>query len=614
MVAIPADCIRFRSRADPVPIRPEQSIILKTHLEKVYVPHLPPLLQPQTADADLAKNIDRSFAAFAIDHICQLDPKKAGKSVVDDFDDHGIDAIFYHSRSKTLYLVQAKLKDTSQFTQKEALAFSQGVRKLVNGDFGNFNQNVLNRESAIRGHLDHCDTIELVIAHTGEGISAHAANAMKELLADKAGGENRLKDDVLDFDATKTVDGLHSVNAVEQVNCRIKLQNYGEATEPKQAYYGTVSLSDLADLHKKHGKALYQKNIRTWLGHKTPVNEAIQATLGSKPERFQYLNNGVTALCDDIAPKGGVKTERRDFEVTGFSIINGAQTVASTANFVKNNPDADISTAQVMITLIKADAEGDFGKDVTRARNNQNDVKEIAFAALDEEQERIRRELQILDIEYVYRVGEQVSGYNPDRIMVAEAMQALAMLEIDPRFPVWMKRSLVEFQRTDGEPYKQIFSQTLSSLRLANAVRVHRYIKTQVAASVRGSWYEERKAYKHGEYILAFVMAKQFRDAIDSGSLIDPAKLKTQGSAPYDQLRQHEYDLMNGVGWIGPLAISRRQEEALPLIRKLMGRHYGLKGDQTLKTLRSQSTIGQPYPIKLFKYLASKAPQIKDVT
>lgn len=594
-------------------IRPEQFAILKKHIEQLYVPHLPKLLQPRSEADDLKKNVDRAFAAFAIDHICRLDHKRAAKSVVDDFDDHGIDAIYYHSRAKTLYLVQAKLKDTASFTQAEALAFSQGIRKLLNGDFSGFNANVLARESAIRTALDHCDKIEVVIAHTGEGITANAAKAMNDLLADKAGGETRLGGAILDFDAARTVHSLHSVNAVEPVDCRITLYNHGSAAQPKIAYYGTMSLSALSDLHKKHGKALYQKNIRTWLGHNTPVNEAIRATLSANPARFQYLNNGVTALCGEILPKGGKGTEHRDFELSGFSIINGAQTVASTAHFVAENPGADLSEAKVMITLIQADAEGDFGKEVTRARNTQNDVKEIAFAALDDEQERVRRELQHLDIEYVYRVGDTASGPNPNRILVAEAIQALAMLETDPRYPVWMKRSLVDFQRTDGEPYKQIFSQSLSSVKLANAVRVYRYIKDQVGASVRGCWYEERKAYKHSEYAMAFAFAKQFRTAIGGNELIDVAKLKAAGGVPYDTLRQHLWDVIQSFQWPGPLAISKNQDHTLNVIRELMVRQYGLNNDPAINALRAKNITGQPYQVDLFRYLASNAPQIGNI-
>lgn len=595
-------------------IRPEQFAILKKHMEQVYVPHLPKLLAPKNEADDLKKNIDRAFAAFAIDHICHIDPKRAAKSIIDDFGDHGIDSIFSHPRSKTLYLLQAKLKETAAFTQDEALAFAQGIRKLVNGDFSGFNKHVLDRETAIRQALDSCNAIQIVVAYTGVGLTGPAAKAIQDLLDDKAGGEGRLKDTLLEFNADRTVAALHSVNAVEQVDCRIRLSNYGEATDPRIAYYGTVALTDLADLHKKHGKALYQKNIRTWLGQKTPVNEAIMETLGSKPARFQYLNNGVTALCEEIATKGGKGTEYRDFELSGFSIINGAQTVASTASFVAENPTADISAAKVMLTLIKADAEGDFGKEVTRARNHQNDVKEIAFAALDEEQERIRRELQHLDIEYVYRVGETPAGTHPNRIMVAEAIQALAFLELDPRFPVYMKRSLTDFQRTDGEPYKQIFSQTLSSMRLANAVAVHRYIRRQVAASTRAAAPGERLAYRHGEYAMGFVFAKQLRDAINGTALIDPAKLPGAAGGPYDQLRQHQWEIIQSISWPGPLALSKNQDRTFEIIRRLMTRQYGLKADPAIKALRAKSTLGQPYPVDLFKYLASKAPQITGMT
>lgn len=596
-----------------MPIRPEQFAILKKHIEQIYVPHLPKLLQPKSQVDDLKKNVDRSFAAFAIDHICRIDPKKAAKAVVDDFDDHGIDAIYYHAKEKILYLVQAKLKDTASFTQAEALAFSQGIRKILLGDFTGFNANITSRELAIRHALDHCDKIEIAIAHTGEGITANAAKALNDLLSDRANLDARLSDSILDFDSARTVSGLHSVNAVEPVNCKITLFNHGFASEPKVAYYGTVTLGALSDLHKKHGKALYQKNIRTWLGQSTPVNEAICETLATNPGRFQYLNNGVTALCEDIVTRAGKGTEYRDFDLTGFSIINGAQTVASTASFVSENPTADISDAKVMITLIKADAEGDFGKEVTRARNTQNDVKEIAFAALDEEQERIRRELQHLDIEYVYRVGETVTGHNPNRILVGEANQALAVLELDPRYPVWMKRSLVDFQKVDGEPYKHIFSQSLSSIRLVNAVRVYRYIREQVSASVRGSWQEERKAYKHSEYATAYVFAKQFRDAINGNDLIDTIKLKSAGSAPYDTLRQHLWEIIQSFTWPGPLAISKNQDHTLNVIRQLMTEQYGLKNDPVITSLRAKTVIGQPYQVDLFKYLAGKALQIGNV-
>lgn len=598
-----------------MPIRSDQLAILRLHLEKEYVPHLPPLLKPTGTDKDPKKDVERSLAAFALDHICGLTPKRAARAVVDDFDDFGIDAIHYDRREKRLYFVQAKLKATETFKEVEALAFAQGVRKIVNHDFSGFNDNVIKRQAEITDALGRCSRIEVVVAHTGTGIMHHASAALQRLLDEKAGGDPRLCDQIVDFDAKRTVDSLHSVNAVEEVQCRLRLDGYGQADEPRTAYYGTVALSALAALHTRHGKALYQKNIRTWLGRDTPVNAAIQQTLASKPDRFQYLNNGVTALCAEIEPKGGKGSEHREFELSGFSIINGAQTVASTANYLDRNPTADISAARVMLTLIKADADGEFGKDVTRGRNYQNDVKELAFAALDEEQERIRRELDHLDIEYVYRVGEAPLNSNPNRITVAEAIQALAMLETDPRYPVWMKRSLPNFLKTDGEPYGRIFSQSLSSIRLVSAVRVHRYIHGQVNESIRGCWYDERAAYKHGEYAMTFVFAKRFRDAINNEALIDSKVLPTQAGALYDGLRQQHWEIMQSIpAPPGPLSISKNEYRTLDVIRRLMTANYGLGSDPALGPLRAQNIIGQPYQVGLFNYLASRAPQITGLT
>ena len=198
--------------------------------------------------------------------------------------------------------------------------------------------------------------------------------------------------------------------------------------------------------------------------------------------------------------------------------------------------------------------------------------------------------------------------------MVTEALQALALLELDPRYPVWMKRSLTDFQKTDGEPYKQIFSQSLSSIRLANAVRVYRYIKEQIASSARASLYEEKKAYRHSEYGMAFVFAKQFREAIDGTTLIDVQKLRAAGSAPYDQLRQHQWDIIQSINWPGPLALSKNQDHTLNIIRRLMTLQFGLNEEGAIKALRAKSTLGQPYQVDLFKYLAAQATQIKDLT
>ena len=59
---------------------------------------------------------------------------------MDDYEDHGLDAIYYHEADQTLYLVQSKMKVDAHFTLGEAQAFIEGIKLLLNKQFNRFNQ------------------------------------------------------------------------------------------------------------------------------------------------------------------------------------------------------------------------------------------------------------------------------------------------------------------------------------------------------------------------------------------------------------------------------------------------------------------------------------------
>ena len=414
--------------------------LLQKNLRERFVAHLPALLKlGEPAEKQAAKNLCRSFSAFALHHLTGITEAEAAKAVVDDFDDYGVDAIYYHPAGDTLYLVQSKLKATEQFSQDEALAFCQGIRKLIQQDFTGFNKNVQIRKADIEYALENCKLIQLVIAHTGSGISSHAKTAVDELLADESHAEERFVHPVVNFDSAKVVNSLHTSQAYQRVDARITVQKCGNVTEPKITYFGLIKLTDLVALHQKHGKSLYDKNIRTFLGHDTEVNASIRKTLAEKPDHFVYLNNGVTALCEHIDPKD-VKNAKKKLDVFGFSVVNGAQTIASSAKFVADNPAVDIECARVAITLIQADGDKEFGKSVTRARNHQNAVVLSNFVALEDEQERLRRELAHLEIQYAYKAGAADGVPVESLIRADEAAYALALFHRDPRYVVWLKK------------------------------------------------------------------------------------------------------------------------------------------------------------------------------
>lgn len=607
-------------------LEPQYLAILTQALDAEFVPHLPPLLETtKPADEQMRKNRSRAFSAFALHNICGISRADAARAVIDDFDDYGVDAIYFHALSETLYFVQSKLKAAEQFSQEEALAFCQGVRKLIKQDFSGFNKNVQDRQTEIEDALGTCSHIRLVVAHTGAGISQHAEQAIEELLSDEEHGEERLEPEATDYDATQVVKDLQAGKAYEQVNTDLWVQKCSKVTEPRVTYFGLVQLLDLVKLHEKHGKALYERNIRTFLGHKTEVNTSIQKTLATKPQEFLYMNNGVTALCQEIHPKGTKAAQggRKQLKLRGFSVINGAQTIASTARFVADNNGSDISAAKVSLTLIKANTDGEFGKFVTRARNHQNPVLLANFAALDDEQERLRRDLAYLGIHYVYKAEAADGTSDPNRIRIDEAAMALAMVQGDPRYPVWLKKEPAQLLDTTSDQYKALFSPIVTAFQLANAVRLNRYVQSRMATEALGASGQERLTYKHGSHVAAWVMAKRVRTANNGTTLLNEAKLSAILSVPFDQLRQSLWaavesaTLMVGSPPIylkGPLAFFRNQTDVVPMMQGLLINYYELSADPVVDHKKQQQKAGQSYPEELFAYLISKAPQIGNLT
>ena len=595
-------------------LEPHYLDILKTVLATRFVPYLPPLLGKVSAADQAAKQLSRAFSAFVLHKLLDITPQAAAASVVDDFNDKGIDAIHYDAKSETLYLLQTKLKESEQFKQEDALPFCEGIRLLLKQDFGAFNANVQARKADIESALDSCSHIKLVVPFTGDGISKTASDALQALLDDEDLDEERLVRQVEYYAATEITRDLLAEQAYEQVHADISLQKHEKVEHPRSTYYGVARLGDLVTLHQTHGKALYERNIRYFLGSsKSDVNKAIKTTLHDAPGDFFYLNNGVTAVCDLIEPKA-TKNGAKKFKVRGLSIINGAQTVASAAEFVRQHPGRNIDDAKVMLTLIKAPADGSFGKRVTKARNHQNPVQTANFASLDENQERLRQEIAHLGFEYHYRPEALATG--PTAITLDEALRALASQQHDPRYAVWLKSEPARLANPDSAEYQALFANTLKGAALVNAVLCHRAIRALVVdyelrAPARS---QERLIYRHGIHVITAVMMKRLRNRIGAAAVVDVAAINALLSQAdtLDQLRQHAFSLgQQRLTFEGPLAYFRNQSNVTAFLADLMETHFALTADPAIAPLRNIQTAADVYPRKrLLDYLSSRAPQL----
>lgn len=587
--------------------------ILKKILAERFVPFLPPLLDATKPAANQqAKQFSRAFSAFALHKLLEITPDEAAAAVVDDFNDKGIDAIYYHAPNETLYLLQAKLKESEQFKQEDALPFCEGIRLLLKQDFSAFNENVKNRQVDIEAALDTCSHIKLVVIYAGDGISQTASDAVQSLLDDEDLDEERLDKQVTYYTAVEITRDLLAEQAYQPVHADITLQKHAKVEQPRTTYYGIVRLADLVALHQDKGKALYERNIRYFLGSgKSDVNKAIKTTLRDAPANFFYLNNGVTAVCDLIEPKAA-KNGVKKFKVRGLSIINGAQTVASAAEFVAQNPGISIDDAKVMLTLIKAPADGDFGKAVTKARNHQNPVQTANFASLDENQERLRQEIGHLGYTYHYRPEANISsGANP--ITLDEAMRALAVRQKDPRYPAWLKGDSSRLSNPEGVEYQTLFASDLAGCELVNSVLYYRAIRELVVDYDRRapSGSRERLIYRHGSFAVASVMMKRLRGRIANTEAVDPASINALIGIPLDQLRQEMADLHALLAGSGPLAYFKNQGNVAAFVAALMEKNFGLGADPTVVHLRGITNPADAYPRKgVIDYLSDRAPQL----
>ena len=584
--------------------------VLKQVLKDRFVSLLPPLLGNQNPAANADKQISRAFNAFILQKMFNLSANISASMVVDDFADNGIDAIYYHDPDETLYILQGKLKATDGFVQGDAESFTRGIRLLVEQELDTFNELVKNKAQYLENALDHCSKIKLIVAYTGNTITQTAINVLNQLVSDNTLDEERISEDISYINAQMIESFLRSEQSIGPVNTRIKLSHSSKIEQPRKTVIGLVKIDELVRLHEQHPKGLYQKNIRYFIGSgRRGVNQAIKDTLKNTPENFLHLNNGITVVCSSIKPKrsqGGYK----DYVVTGFSVVNGAQTISTAAEYKKENPDLDTSPAKVHLTLIVASSDGGFHKEVTRARNLQNPISLSDFAALDDNQERLRQEIALFGIDYHYR-PQQKSPVNSPVIEISTLAKALAVLDRDTRFPALLKSEPSQFNSLQSDAYKKIFSDDLSGCKCINAVTVFKVIQDLLSLADKSSPSPERIVYRHCGYSLASILIKRFKNRIEGVDILTENDVKELISAPFDELRQVFADQYRIVGLgSAPHAFFKRILDTSKMTQKAAVEYQQLNGNPAVNALLGQLQAGDPYNQRLSNYLADQAQQV----
>jgi len=515
-----------------MPTRDEKIAQVEAALRIRFFPHVRKVVKPDragwTEDQHDLDRLSRSLAAYTLVGKCIIDDTTAAGAITDGSDDGGIDALFFDRVGGRLVFVQSKFRRGGTApSQEEVLKTVNGIRALQDRRFNVFNEVFRNRLDEIEEALDTAGVkIELVLVFLGEIIGPHATNDLNAFRDELNRLSPRMEWCTAGLEAVYS--WLMAEQAPASVDDQIFLENWAAITVPRKAVYGQMTATSLAQLVGNHGKALFERNIRHYLGS-IGVNTAIERSVRSKPTDFFYLNNGITAVAETITQAAG-NAARCAFRLKNVSIVNGAQTagaVATAAMAGQISPNA-----KLLVTVIEIGVGGDdIGLSITRARNHQNVVRGVDFAALDPNQERLRQELAVAGITYYYRPSAEARIRRDDAFALEEAAVAIACLAFPVRctaemqqqprpvnaidFVVTAKKEIGRLWEQDGALYEQLFPANLSGLHMCRLVRIYRFIDRILADTERSeTGYHRRMFFRHGRYFTMAVVAHRCADVM----------------------------------------------------------------------------------------------------
>lgn len=468
-------------------------------------------------DEKVNKFYSRSLAALAIVMQCGVEYDIAAQSITDGYHDLGIDAVYNDTAQKKLILVQSKWRKDGlgSISQEEASTFTEGVARVINFDLTGCNAKLSAKQSEITDALrDMNYQIEIVYCHTGnQGMNEYASRALNSLL-------NQVNEDdsteLLTFTEIKLQD-IYEYLANGQINESIVLNdvlisNWGSVDAPFKAYYGTIQVSAVGEWYNQYGNQLFAKNIRYYKGS-TEVNQGIKEVLKTQPEKFFYYNNGIKLLCKKITKKLPYSTGNNVglFALEGVSLVNGAQTTGVIGAVCLENPEL-IESAKVFVQMIDlGDAENDQAVQITKLSNTQNRIDSKDFVALDPQQDRLRMELNLAGIQYLYKSGSKLDD-PVHQISLDEAIVSQACTLDDLSIVALVKRNIGALtENIDRPPYKLLFNGATNSFAMYNGVQVLRSVDFYIKQNEPTETGRKRLVLIHGNRFLLHLLLQKVK-------------------------------------------------------------------------------------------------------
>ncbi len=340
-------------------------------------------------------------------------------------DDTSCDIIFSSPDNvgkKIFYVVQAKWKSKKNCTEKlDSTAFKSTLDdfKLVYSGqkkFSSKNENFNRQYENLKQHLtenQYVKFVYLTLCQTNPSVSENVELFKKQYADIEIIDIERLRRDFiearykqikpqnpLEYDYNPEVETI--TLPIEQLDIE---KNFLRVDAPYISYTFLIRPKTVYELFEKYGFKLFFSNIRNPL-IASEYNRQIEQTMLDAPDFFWYYNNGITAITRDLPRR--INATAQQIEITGFQIINGAQTVYSVYKAyrdAKNGKRDTINNALLQLRIVKS-VNKEFDLDITRYTNQQNPTEPRDFWANEPVQVRLQNESFETNYWYSIRRGE----------------------------------------------------------------------------------------------------------------------------------------------------------------------------------------------------------------
>lgn len=163
-------------------------------------------------------------------------------------------------------------------------------------------------------------------------------------------------------------------------------------------------------------------------------------------------------------------------------------------------------------------ADGGLGDAITKATNTQNRINRQDFVSLDPQQQRLRTELIIEGVSYNYKSGDGTVR-DVKTTDIEEATVALACASPELAHSTQAKREIGRlWEDTSKAPYKALFNQSVSGLKLWQNVRVLRLIEIALGKKLSTVSGRDEGFLIHGNRFMAHSVFQRLPAALVNAS------------------------------------------------------------------------------------------------